>query len=65
MDQVVDLSQTLADAPRNCWVALDRGKTKVVGSGKNPETAIANAQANGTTDPVLFWSPENWTPVIG
>jgi len=65
MDKAVDLSRTLADAPRNCWVALDREETKVVGSGKDPEMAIANARAQGISDPVLIWSPETWTPVIG
>jgi len=65
MDKAIDLSIALAEAPRNCWLALDREETKVVGSGKTPETAIAGARANGITDPVLMWSPENWTPVIG
>jgi hypothetical protein len=65
MDKALDLSITLADAPRNCWVALDPEETKVVGSGKNPEAASADAHAIGVADPVLIWSPENWTPVIG
>jgi len=65
MDKAVDLSRTLVEAPRNCWIALDREETKVVGSGKNPESAIADARAQGITDPVLIWSPESWTPVIG
>jgi hypothetical protein len=65
MDKAVNLSRTLDDAPRNCWVALDREETKVVGSGKDPKTAIADANAHGIEDPVLIWSPEGWTPVIG
>jgi len=65
MEKALDLSIALAEAPRNCWVALDPEETKVVGSGKNPEAAIAGARANGIADPVLIWSPESWTPVIG
>lgn len=52
--------EALTGAPRNAWVALDEEETKVVGSGPTLEEAIAQALANGETDPVVLWSPASW-----
>ncbi len=57
-------SQMLLDSPRNCWLALTEDKTKIVASGSTPEEAEANAKRDGVDDPLLIWSPEQWTPRV-
>jgi hypothetical protein len=64
MNKGEGLSRVLAEAPRNCWLALDEDETKVVGHGKTPEDALAEAHANGVADPILMWAPETWLPQV-
>jgi len=64
MDTVLDLSQLLADAPRNCWLSLDESQTKIIGRGETLEEAIAEAKRAGVDDPIVMWSPKKWMPSV-
>ena len=64
MSERVGRAQILAEAPRNCWVALNQEETIVVGHGEMPETALSEAKSNGVDDPLLVWAPDNWVPRV-
>lgn len=57
---MADLAEILEKAPRECWLALDRAETKVVGRGENIREAVAEAKEKGEDDPVLIWAPKEW-----
>jgi len=59
-----DLSEIVAAAPRNCWLALTQDQSMVVGHGATPEAAIDAAIAQGVEEPVLLWAPDKWLPAI-
>jgi hypothetical protein len=65
LEQNYDLSEILAKAPRDSWVALNAEKTMIVGTGKDPRTAISEALSNGASDPVLVWCPAARIPLVG
>jgi hypothetical protein len=56
-----DIANLLQNAPRDCWIALDREEKKVLGRGEDIEEAVKEAKENGEDDPVLMWSPKAWT----
>ena len=58
---MLDISEVLEKASRNCWLALTEDQSKVVGQGENIEEAVAEAKNNGEDDPVLIWAPETWS----
>lgn len=60
MPQSQSLAKTLLDAPRNCWLALSEDENRIVGRGATPEDAALEAQKNGTEDPLLIRTPEDW-----
>ncbi len=61
MNKTVDLSEILANAPRNCWLALNEEQSAIVGRGETLEEAIAEARKNGVEDPIVLWAPiENY-----
>lgn len=60
----VDMSALLAAAPRNCWLALDEERTKIVGRGENLKEALEEARKNGVGDPIMVWSPKSWVPIV-
>ncbi len=55
-----DLTSLLADAPRNCWLALNEEQTKIVGRGESIKEAVAEARKNGIEDPIVMWAPKQW-----
>jgi hypothetical protein len=54
-------SRLLLDSPKNCWLALNEEENKVVGSGPTLNEAISTARKNGIEDPLLIWSPQEWS----
>lgn len=54
-------SRLLLDSPKNCWLALNEEESKVVGSGSTLEEAVSTAKKNGIEDPLLIWSPQEWS----
>lgn len=64
MNRIVDLSQLLANAPRNCWLALNEHETAIVGRGETMKEAVEEARRNGVEDPVVLWSPKTLLPTV-
>ncbi len=64
MNKTVDLSEILANAPRNCWLALNEEQSAIVGRGETLEEAIAEARKNGVADPIVLWAPKTWLPAV-
>jgi hypothetical protein len=60
MTSAPNLAAVLADAPRNCWLALNQDETAVVSSADTLAEAISLAHAKGEDDPVVIWSPKSW-----
>jgi len=61
---MADLTLLLDKAPRECWLALAKDESKVVGRGENIEEAVAEAKENGEDDPVVLWAPKEWIPAV-
>ncbi len=61
---MADLSLILEKAPRECWLALTKDETKVIGRGEDIAEAVNEAKENGETDPVLIWAPKEWIPSV-
>jgi hypothetical protein len=59
-----DISELLAKAPRNCWLALNEEETAVVGRGETMQEAVEEAKKNGVDDPIVIWAPKNWSPAV-
>jgi hypothetical protein len=59
-----DISSVLEKAPRECWLALNKEETRVVGRGENIQEAVQEANENGEDDPVLIWAPKEWIPAV-
>ena len=64
MERVVDLTELLSTASRECWLALNEDQTKIVGRGETIKEAVEEAKKNGTDDPIIIWSPKTWTARI-
>lgn len=64
MNKAVDLSNLLANAPRNCWLALNEDETAIVGRGETMKEAVEEARRNGVDDPIVLWSPKAWVPSV-
>lgn len=63
-DRFVDLSEILAKAPRNCWLALNEDETAIVGKGETMREAVEEARKNGVEDPIVLWSPKSLLPTV-
>ncbi len=61
MDKIINLTDLLINASRDCWLALNEEQSKVVGRGNTIEEAVDEAQKNGVDDPIIIWSPKIWT----
>jgi hypothetical protein len=59
-----NLSATLANSSRECWLALTDDESSVVGRGDTSVEALAEAKRSGVEDPILVWAPKKWTPSI-
>jgi predicted nuclease with RNAse H fold len=59
-----NLAAVLADAPRNCWIALNEDETAIVSTANTLVNAVSEARAKGVDDPVVIWSPEIWSYAI-
>jgi hypothetical protein len=55
------LSTVLADAGRECWIALAEDESAVVGRGETATEAVEEAKRAGVQDPILVWAPKHWT----
>jgi hypothetical protein len=62
--KISDFSRMLLDSPKNCWLALNEEENKVVGSGPTFQEAVSTARMNGVEDPLLIWSPQEWSSRI-
>jgi len=62
--KILDLSPVLANAPRNCWLALNEEQTTIVGRGETINEAVKEAQKNGVADPIILWSPKTLIPAV-
>jgi len=62
--KAVDLSKLLANAPRNCWLALNEQESEIVGRGETIQEALVEAKRNGVSDPVILWAPKEWIPSV-
>ena len=60
MTPAFDLAGLLADAPRNCWLALNKEQTQLVGRGETLKEAAEEAAKAGIEEPVLLWAPQVW-----
>lgn len=61
---MADLTEVLENAPGNCWLALAKDESKIVGRGEDIAEAIEEAKENGEDDPLLMWSPKAWIPAV-
>ncbi len=59
--KISEFSRMLLDSPKNCCLALNEGENKVVGSGPTLQEAASAARRNGFEDPLLTWSPQEWS----
>jgi len=64
MNPPLDLSAVLANAPRNCWLALSEDQTKVVARGETVADAVAEAKKAGVNDPIVMWAPKEWISTV-
>ena len=58
------LSTLLENESRECWLALNEDESAVVGRGETPAQAVEAAKQAGVNDPILIWSPKDWTPAV-
>jgi hypothetical protein len=63
-ERIVDLSELLANAPRNCWLALNEEETKIVGRGETIQEAVKEAKEAGVSDPIVVWSRKEWVASV-
>ncbi len=54
----------LADAPRNCWLALSEDESRIVGREESIAAAVEEARKAGVEDPVIVWSPKTRIPLV-
>jgi hypothetical protein len=54
----------LREAPPNSWIALSSDESKCVAHGSTYAEAVAKAEQEGESDPVLIKTPENWLPMV-
>ena len=64
MGSNVDLSELLAKAPRDCWLALNENQSEVVGRGETMRDAVEEARKKGVDDPIVLWAPKTWMPQV-
>lgn len=58
-----DFNVVLANAPRECWLALTEDGT-IVGRGDTLKEAIEEAKKKAVDDPIVQWVPRTWMPVV-
>lgn len=63
-EKIADLSELLANAPRNCWLALNEDETKIVGRGETVQEAVVEAKRAGVDDPIVLWAPKEWVSTV-
>lgn len=54
----------LLEAPPNSWIALSGDESRCVAHGATYAEAVANAEQEGESDPVLIKKPETWHPMV-
>ena len=59
-----DISDLLAKAPRNCWLALNDKEKTIVGRGETMQEAVEEARKNGVEDPIVIWAPKTWSSAV-
>lgn len=57
--RIIDLSVVLANAPRDCWLALNEDESKIVGRGETIQEVVEEARKAGVEDPIIIWSPKS------
>jgi len=62
--RIIDLSVVLANAPRECWLALNEDESRILGRGETIKDAVEEARKAGVEDPIIIWSPKSWTPRV-
>ncbi len=56
--------ELLRNAAPNTWVALSEDESQIVGEGLSYEEAVAAAEKNGFSDPILIKIPPCWIPRV-
>ena len=51
-------------AAPNSWIALAGDESRCVAYGATYAEAVANAEREGESDPVLIKTPEDWLPMV-
>jgi len=64
MNEQKDLSLLLRSAGKNRWLALNEAETEIVAESKNIDEVIEQAHRAGVNDPILIWSPKEWTELV-
>ncbi len=64
MGGAIDLTELLANAPRDRWLALNEDETAIVGSGETIQEAVSEATKAGVIDPIICWSPRERVPAV-
>jgi hypothetical protein len=54
----------LRNAKPNTWLALSSDETRISGSGKSYEEAVAEAERHGEDDPLVIKVPDEWIPMV-
>lgn len=56
--------QILRESPPNSWVAFSEDESRLVGRGATYAEAVAVAEEQGVSDPVLLKTPDDWAPMV-
>jgi hypothetical protein len=54
----------LRESPPNTWVAFSEDESRLVGRGASYAEAVAAAEKEGVTDPLLLKTPDRWLPMV-
>jgi hypothetical protein len=54
----------LREAPPNSWLAFSEDESRLVGRGASYAEAVADAEREGESEPLLVKTPEQWLPMV-
>jgi hypothetical protein len=56
--------QILRESPPNSWVAFSEDESRLVGRGSTYAEAVAAADEQGVSEPILLKTPDKWVPMV-
>ena len=59
-----DLSDILSHAPRECWLALSKDGTTLLGWSETMAGAVEKAREAGVEDPLVYWAATDSIPRV-